>query len=341
MTEYNPQLSALLDEVYDDWGDPETNRKNLVPFGIKPIDNAVYGIDVVNGGVYVIMGRQKGRKTTLALNIIVNINMYDRLAAKPTINIDTLESGMHPKRYRDALISIVATKHLLKQGHKVRSCPACGTLKCRQIGITPEFLRYKTRTKEQLAAIEYAIDTMRSWPVLIHGANPYQGDTRNLKAAVRDKASRWVRLIEEHGVKINIIDHVQQYYWTDEPSDYEKQLRGIAAISDIAAQYQQVEIVLSQVSLSSLKSAQSGAGKINAAGGTKAQQEAQLSLSSDYVPGSGEVKVTIEESRVSNTFSVWQPIEDESGAFYGEARVHNGAAVEQGNGRVVNEEKPY
>ena len=46
--EYNPTMESLIDSTDDDWGNIETNRENLVPYGIPPIDKALYGMDVVN-----------------------------------------------------------------------------------------------------------------------------------------------------------------------------------------------------------------------------------------------------------------------------------------------------
>jgi hypothetical protein len=320
-TDYDPSIQALLGQCQADWGDPLVNRANLVPYGIKPLDLALYGLDIENGEVDLILGPEKQRKTTLAENILCNYMTSEKPAIKPFTVVDTLESGMPPKRYRDSLISIMATRYLLAQGHKPRElCPVCGTPRCRQLGISPEFLRFNTRTQEQQAAIQGAIEAMMGWPLYVFGANPFQGDTRNLAAAVRGKGARWERLIQEANAKVFIVDHVQQYAFDADTTDYEKQLRAVSAISDVVAQWRVVCLLLSQVSLTSLREARSGNGKIGAAGGQKAAQEANVVLSVNYQPGSGQMKISIEVSRKSATFAIWQNLEDTSGCFYGEAR---------------------
>lgn len=320
--DYDPSIFGLISQCLDDWGDQEVNRQNLVPYGIKPIDQALYGLDTYNGELDLILGPEKQRKTTLALNILANYMTADKPKDKPFTVVDALESGMNPKRYRDSLISIMATRYLLQNGHRThQNCPACYGPTCKHMGISPEFLRYNSRTETQERAIEYAMDTIASWPLYIYGANPIQGNTRNLKQAVgTDQQARWQWLIQEMGAKIFIVDHVQQYAFSDGfVSDYEKQIRAVSAIGSVVAQWQIVVLLLSQVSLTSLREARTGDGNLNAAGGKKAQEEANVVISTSYASGTGKMKIAIEESRKSPTFAVWQPLEDTSGTFYGEA----------------------
>jgi hypothetical protein len=159
---------------------------------------------------------------------------------------------------------------------------------------------------------------MRAWPLHVYGANPSQGDTRSLAASVAGKDPRWRKLIDQ-GAKIFVVDHVQQYFFAAETSDYEKQLRSVSAIGDIVAQEAIVCMMLSQVSLTSVREAREGNGKIGAAGGQKSAQEANVVFLVKYQSGDGHVRIAIEDSRKSATFSVFQPLEEESGAFYGEA----------------------
>lgn len=323
MADYDPTLGSLLAQCNDDWGDPAKNRQNLLPYGIPLLDKALYGIDP-EGELVVIQGDRKGRKTTLAANIVVSLCTNPKITSRPVINIDTLESGMRPKKYRDFLISIVASRWLMEQGHKPQGrCPVCDNDPCYELVIQPKFLKYNTRSAEQLAAIEYALDTMQWWPVLIHGAGINQGNTRNLEDAAigtRKLKSRWQRLVEEYGMKINLIDHVQQYSFSDgTTSDYEKQLRSVAAVADFSSRFNTAFLALSQVSMSSLREARDNGGKLTAAGGAKAAQEANTVISTHYKQNSGYIKIAVEESRDAGSFSIWQPIDDTSGAFYGEA----------------------
>jgi len=320
---YDPSIQALLASCEQDWGNPVDNRKNLVPYGIQPFDLALYGLDTINGELNLILGKEKNRKTTFVENVVINymLLMRKKGLTPPFTVIDTLESGMHPKRYRDTLIANVATRVLLERGHTLRSsCPVCNAPNCREFGLSPEFLRYNTRTSEQNIAINTAMALLLDFPLYIYGANPQQGDTRNLASASTGKTSRWRWLVEEKGAKVFVIDHVQQYQFSQETSDYEKQLRAVGAIGDLVAQEYVVALLLSQVSLTSVRDAKSMNGKIGASGGQKAAQEANVVFSTTYSPGSGSMRIGVEESRKSPTFSISQPLEDVSGAFYGEPK---------------------
>ena len=345
---YNPDIKSLLEQTKDDWGDPEVNRAHLVPYGIDVFDKYLYGIDVVNGELILIMGQEKRRKTTFAINVVVNFMMADTLDIKPPTVIDTLESGMTPVRYRDQLIANLASRWLISEGHMPRgSCAECGADRCRQLQLTPEYLRFKERTLPQKQAIDYAMDTMATWPLYIFGASLSQGGTRNLQTSIKGgrlindtwqqlwqfehstdprvdarKISRWEYMIEEFGAKIFLSDHVQQYSFDNEISDYEKQLRAVSAISDAVSMHKIAALVLSQVSLGSVRASQGGMGRIGAMGGSKLAQEANVAMSTHYDPDTGGfMTISLEESRKSGMFHVIQRLEDRSGAFYGQAEM--------------------
>jgi len=317
---YDPTMPALLDQCENDWGDQVVNAERLIPYGLKPIDLALYGIDP-DGEVILIQGDRKGRKTTTEANIIKNIMTGKKPVEKPVINIDTLESGMRPKTYRDVFISMMATQYLMFQGHKPYAyCPACNAEACHQIGITPKFLRYNKRTKEQQEAISWAIDNMRTWPLLIHGANVLEGNTRSLTEAAlgtKKEKARWKRLMDAHGVSIFVVDHLQQYAFETAMDDYEKQIRAVSQIGDFSTQNGVTFMLLSQVSMGSLKDAKENGGKLTAAGGSRAAAEATTVFSTSQTAEGRVVKLKIEESRYTGSFSVWQRIEIESGLFYG------------------------
>jgi hypothetical protein len=319
---YDPTIQALLAQCEDDWGNPVLNKSRLIPYGILPLDMGLYGIDP-EGELVIIQGEEKNRKTTLVTNVIANYMTAHSLKEKPVTNIDTLETGMKPNKYRDTFISIMASRHLINAGgHRPNSyCPACGG-ECTQLQISPKFLRYNSRSTEQQRAIEYAMDLMEGWPLLIHGAAFGQGNTRSLsEAAIGSKKmkARWQKLVDEYGMKILVIDHVQQYMFSDDPSDYEKQIRAVGAIGDFVAQNNVACLMLSQVSLWSARDAKQNGGMLVAAGGKKAAQEANTVLSTRYKSGSGVMRIKIEESRHAGSYSVWQRLEDVSGTFYGDA----------------------
>jgi len=312
---YNPDIKAHLENIKDRWGDPEENKMSLVKYGIKPLDKALWGIDTISGELNVILGPEKQRKTTFAINILINIMMADMPKEKPFVVIDTLESGMHPNRYVDTLIANLASRWLMRQEHEKYECPVCKTDFCKRLRLSPDFLRFKDRTPDQLQAIDWAIAQMKSWPLFIYGATLFQGNTRILKSS----AERWRVLQGEHNAKIYFIDHVQQYsFGFGLTSDYEKQLRAVAEVGDFVAQYGTVVFLLSQVSLTSQREAREGIGRIGATGGQKAAQEANTIFATGYKDDSGIMEISVLDSRKAGRFSIVHPLDDTSGAFFGE-----------------------
>lgn len=310
--EYPNSIQALLARTGTDWGDPTENRVNLVPYGINFLDQALYGI--ARPEIVLVQGDRKGRKTTFAVNVLLNY-MTSRLPeVKPVTNIETLESGMRPGRYRDTLIANLATRFLLRDGHTLHQyCPKCGSQTCREAVLSPNFLVYNTRSKEQAQAIEEAWYTMNEWPLFIHGPGLDEGASRNLTTAT----NRWKTLVDEYGVSIFFIDHIQQY--TVPGTDYEKQLTVVPALSDFSAEQNVTFLALSQLSMSTQREHRETGAKLTAAGGAKAAQEANTVLSVKYKPGSGYMRIGIEESRNADTFAVYHRLDDSSGAFYGSA----------------------
>lgn len=351
---YDPSIKSLLANTEEEWGDPEVNRKFLVPYGLAHFDRLLYGIDTYNGELLLIIGREKNRKTTFAINIIVNYMTGEFPVDKPVTVIDTLESGMHPSRYRDQMISNLASRQLIKAGHISSGwgrCPICQDDPCKALTLTPEYLRFNTRSRAQQDAINYAMEEMSAWPLFIFGANPYQGNARNLSEAIRgDKVtqfswhskwsnqktgrskearqmSRWEYMIKEYDAKIFISDHVQQYSFGGEPSDYEKQIRAVAAIGDVVAKYRVATILLSQVSLTSVRETRaSSSGRLGAAGGNKGAQEANVIFSTHYDSLKGKkMIIAIEDSRKSGAIQIEQTLDDKSGAFFGESKKFYGS----------------
>lgn len=340
---YNPEhqsIGHLISLCQADWGDPIANRTMLLPTGLTPLDKAVYGLDTINGEVVLVQGPEKQRKSTLVANIIVNYMMSEKPAGKPLTVIDTLESGMPPRRYRDFLISMVATKLLFEIGHKHGEyCPACNAPACRETGISPDFLRYNSRTDTQAEMIKEAMHIISRWPLHIYGASDEEGQSRNLAASVvgtRDLSSRWRYLIDEYGAKVFVTDHLQQYSFNEGfITDYEKQIRTIAAVSDIVAAKQIVCMLISQISLTSQREAASGTGKYTATGGRKAAAESTSIISVNYEGGSNEVCITLEDSRKSAPFSMYTNLEPASGRFYGEVTIGRKAALRPGMEEAV------
>lgn len=314
MSDYNPTIQSWLERTEDDWGNPVENRKNLIPYGIKPFDLALYGINPA-GELIIIQGPEKNRKTTMWLNVIDNIFTWKTgETIKPVVNIDVLETGMPPGKIRDSLISIRATKILVSEGHAVKNaCPVCKTDKCKELGISPHFLMYNSRSQSQMRAINKAMAEMSEWKVLLHGPKGSEGETRNLDSSIR----RWKNLIEEYGMGLLVTDHLQQY--NTGTSDYERLLKAVDSVGNFSAANGIPVIAVSQISLTSYRESKATGDKMIATGGSKAAQEANTVFSVTYTPGTGMVTMKIEESRYAGSFAVFQPIEDTSGAFIGEA----------------------
>lgn len=310
--DYNPSISAQVKNAKNRWGSPEENRMNLIKWGIQHLDQALWGIDTLAGELNIILGAEKERKTTLAFNIIANIQEQTREEIKPYISHDTLESGMNSDKVTDSMISIMASRYLMKLGHVPQShgrCPVCGG-ECKELRINPDSLRFMNRSPIQSEAIDYGINTIANWKVDIYEANPKKGSTRSLSLAIE----KW-RYLAEQGFNIFSVDHVQQYRFQQDTTDYEKQIRAVSEIGDFVSETNTVVFMLSQVSLWSLRDRGGDIG-LTASGGKKGHQEANSVISTSYKDNSGFMKITLEQSRKSGSLAMFQKMDDESGAFF-------------------------
>lgn len=320
---YDPSMRRFADEAENRWGDPEENRKKALLYGLNHLDNAVYGIDTEFGQLDVIQAPEKSRKTTLVLNIIANIMEAKLPNPKPFVGFDTLESGSPPAKVFDQWIAIIASRYLMREGHKANEyCPVCEGPVCRELHLNPDFFRYHSRSKRQKVAIDYGLTMAREWPVDIYGPHKDEGATRDLEAALISPG-RWWRMVEEAGVKIIVSDHVQQYRYgasTGLLSDYEKQMKAVSLIGEFVAENHAAVFMLSQVSLTSIREENSGAGKQTAAGGRKASQEAVNIFGCEYESKSdpGSMGIRIVDSRKAPQFTFRQNLDPVSGAFYGD-----------------------
>lgn len=318
---YNPLLKARIEESRER-RQPDVNRELLVPYGIRILDKNFFGIDPLrNGELVLIIAEEKNRKTTLMINIIINVCINKNVVRPRKWVIDTLESGMNEARYTDQMIVNLASRYLIDTGHKPISagfCPACGSRECKELVLKPEYLSLFKLTPQQKKSVERAEEEMMTWPVMIFDASLEKGDTRNLPAAVdmSDAHSRWRILAEEKGYDTFVSDHLQQYrFGFETQTDYEKMLRAMNAHGDFVASTGTVVFDISQVSLTSIREAKSG-GKLTASGGRKGHQEATKVIASSYENDSGKVGISIESSRVSSVGFGEYLIDDISGAMY-------------------------
>jgi hypothetical protein len=319
MTEYDPTISSLLDLAQVRWENREENRDLLVRWGIPFLDKRLFGINTVDGELILIIGEEKQRKTTLVINTIVNIMTAEKPEVKPHTVIDTLESGMPPGRYTDQLVSNLASRYLMEIDHipaSMGKCQVCGDF-CKELRLSPEHLNYLPLSSQQRVAVTKAVAHMKEWPVDIWGAGMNQGDTRNLKNTVGDldQESRWIWSAENKGSKIFVIDHVQQYRFDDiVNSDYEKLIRAVNSIGSFVAAYKTAVFLVSQISMWSMREAKAG-GKAKASGGKKPHEEANVIIKSSYEDNSGQLGVSLEDSRKSGSGFQHLIIDDISGAI--------------------------
>ncbi len=313
---YDGSIQTLLKQCEDDWGNPEENRKLLVPYGLGLIDRALYGINTVDGELIWMIGQEKNRKTTLWLNIVVNYMTAKKPEVKPHTVVDSLEPGVPPTTVRDLLICNLASRYLIKDGHTHNKfCEPCDAMNCRELLLKPKYLRYESHTKTQTRVITRARDTMMTWPLTIYGISREEGDTTNLDRAKK----RWKKDVNEKGVQIVIVDHVQQYdFGGGLVTDYEIQSRVIPSIASVAGGKKVAFIAVSQVSLTSVRDARQGGGRVSAAGGQKGTQAANVEFTVSYDRKAKVIIVKLCATRTSDIFAVSTPIEPVSGAMYGE-----------------------
>lgn len=86
----------------------------IVPFGIYHVDsNLIMGVKPASPQLNVIQGGGGSRKTTLLLNIIINMCLSGKLPPGHKIIYDTLENGFTIERGMIVLRAIIATKYII------------------------------------------------------------------------------------------------------------------------------------------------------------------------------------------------------------------------------------
>lgn len=308
---YNPLISSHLDDLEESWGNPEENIKNIVTFGIRPFDALLYGIDL-GGELIVIQGEEKNRKTTATLNIVKNV-----INKKPKLNVvvDTLESSMNYMRYRDSLIAMLMTEYLIKNtAHSHKLCRICRG-SCKIIGhLSPEAFRYKRDRFPQVEfnqALAYAKERLSPTRLRIYDGRIERGNARNLGTSLK----RWTKLRKEGELDLLVLDHLQQYKILDigHQEAYSKLEVVIGEVGNFIAQYGVPVILLSQVSLTSRRTAKSAKDYMST-GGAKADQEAKIVFNTKKI-ATGRLEMSLKVSRSSGTGKVEIELEPSSGLF--------------------------
>lgn len=315
-------MSDLVERCDEDWGDPEENRRHLVPFPSRSLTSVLHGINMQHGDMIGIMGQEKNRKTTLAMNILHHIYTAERPLEKPRTVFFTLESGQDPARVRDLFIAMKATELMAEmkygpmpqggvlQGEWVQNC-----VDDPELCLSPEYLHYRQRTPLQMRAIQDAREIVAAWDMYVVGTAIKEGGSRDLE--------RTLRAIEAHaqeGARMIVVDHLQQFHVQGVTNAYDRLRTIVERVSQVAAEHKLVCLALSQVSLTSVRDKRQGMGDMQAAGGSKLGEEATVLLSTEY-EGGDKMTIRIHTSRRSGTAKVVQVLDRESGLFLGEGRL--------------------
>lgn len=331
-------LETLTAGSYEQWGDPIKNREKLIPYGYKPIDRAIYGIDP-QGEFIVIQGKEKGRKSTIMQNVVKNIMEWERLKIKPVIVIDILESSSSPTIVKDNFISMVASNFIMEKGHRSHApCPLCGGKQCKELVLSSRALPFITRTPLQKVAIDHAIKVISGWSIYLFGTGVNEGETRDMDKTLR----RWLWLSENRGASIFISDHVQQYHNANERTgltDYEKQQIVVPALSTFVGKYRKTVIALSQLSLGTRKD---NDGRMYATGGAKMAAEANTVIMTMYDENTPfQVALQLVESRYAGQTTCYGLIDPTSGVTHGEYGYEPPVPVERPMTEAELEESPF
>lgn len=312
------RISELIKAATNDWGDPSENRAMLIPYGLPPLDEALYGLNVSEGELVAIQGQEKNRKTTLLANIVISIMLsgaLDRINC--SMVIDTLESGETIERYRDRLIGMMATFVLGAElyGDRREAWDVPMVLGNEHFQMSPEYLRFANRSAAQQRSIERAMEIIEPWPLHIYGGSRYKDratDTRNLSKSME----RWMQLVDGENAAIFGVDHIQLYSLPG-MGDYQRQEKIIPALSDFQMKTASVVIALSQVSLGSVKDFKAGLfDSVYAKGGGRLAAEANVVIQTTYDEANCKVLIDVPRSRKSRA-RLYQHLEPTSGLFIG------------------------
>lgn len=335
---YDPTLAGLLENVYDEWGDRETNMKNVVPYGVSQFDRDVYGLDLNEGEVAGIEGREKHRKTSVLFNFILAWSraMDDR---NFWICADTLESGMTSRAYRNGLVAIAATRlmvaKVLGQDDR-RLWPSVREIRQRlgrEMIISRKFFKYGRWTELQKWAIDTAVARLKDLPITIWGNSLFTGGTRSLEKTLE----RWDALykgeyetVGDDGKKLSLVtlqhrifcaDNIQLYRGFGS-NKFEQQETVVAQMADFVGTHPGSAVVLlSQMGQGSLADETRGVRKATAKGGTALEAEATIlfRVKYDNEVNPHQIELWVDVAREKVPPRVYQDIDLESGAFLADA----------------------
>lgn len=340
-------MKDLVDGADEEWGDREENLGRLVPFGFRIVDQSLLGIPIDTGGMIQIHGSAGSRKTTLALNLIVNQCLSGRLPQGYHIAYDILESGVTIENIRDILLSILATKYLvywhwnesaetdlvrlLRQGLTLE-IPIADAIDgvrdqngARETVIRPKFFFYGLRSERQTEAIKMAMAIARNWPLLIFGLSGHKDSAIARKRTtptwdLEESRKRWAWLTDKMNMRQLWIDHMNEYQFSDEPTDFVVQKRVVPTVVSWQKTCLGLSFVLAQVGVTAERSARMGGTDPYSMGGKVAEAESILTWHVEYDPDAPyyfKLRRPI-KSRIGMHQDLGVSIEPNSGAIIGQ-----------------------
>jgi len=300
---YDPRISEIGERIISP---PDTAKleKDAVRTGILCLDSTIPGgLNVQAGEMIVIQGKEKMRKTTLALNMVRTLCKEGRL--KGHVLWETLESGASPVTVKEALIAMEATAVLVRRvwgelpsdlprksvvydgkEYKYMAMKQVEDYKDPDTGwplfqLGPRRLLGSKRSPMQQSALEEAKEIVQGWPIVIAGAPKAQGQTLSLSTPQNGVGllsdhrpyKRWLEYIKSYDVKVIVVDHSSAY---SVPNAYDLVTKYITHATSVVAEHNVILISIAQTSLSSKRE--------YAVGGARQAQEAEIVLRTEYNP---------------------------------------------------------
>lgn len=347
-----PMIGDIVDYLPEVIGDIDANLSQVVPYGVKPVDERMVGNNLGGGEIIVIQGSTGTRKTTFAVNLIVNACLSARIPEGVQICIDTLEAGMTIERYTSIIEAIVATRYMvywtwvdqneqsltklyrrgMPAGTSIEdviaavSCDVNG-VNTRECVICPEFFMYGRQTKLQHRAIEAAKALVRTWPLIICGFSEHPDPVKRAKFTVdttniEESSARWAMLSNKYNMRWLVIDHLQEYAVKGAASDFETMKVVTSAIGEWQRATRGIVYILSQIGTGSERESRTDKGvKSYAQGGKVLQASSTVTwqvIYDDTKPYIIRLKRPIKSRKGMHT-DIAIPIEPISGSFIGRA----------------------
>ena len=207
--------AAILDEEHE-------KPVPAFPTGFKWIDSLVGGFRPAE--IWSVAGRYKGRKTTLALGLMLR-------ALRAGISCSYIITEGTRLQLLRRLVAMLATGRMRVQGVPVAQWTLDG-----------KGLEEKLRTPEQHEAIEWARTQVRGMPLRVYDGRDQVQTLETLVSLVR-------RDVVMHHCQIAVLDYIQQVrpakrgngQWQDSPFE-----RSVEALQNVTTSEQITSIVLSQ-----------------------------------------------------------------------------------------------